>query len=110
MALSFFLGSADQAGCPCYVTTESSASNGIAVTPPVYDGRPHETAALTASYHSALDAALAAVCAMGVCGERAHARLKPGEGNASCRNHLIDAVYALTPQDLEREARYAVYG
>ena len=59
MALSFFLGSADQAGCPCYVTTENSAGNGIAVTPPVYDGRPHETAALTASYHSALDAALA---------------------------------------------------
>ena len=65
---------------------------------------------LAANPGRALDAALAAVCAMGVCGERAHARLKPGEGNASYRNHLIDAVYALTPQDLEREARYAVYG
>lgn len=68
------------------------------------------SAYLAANPGQALDAALAAVCAMGVCGERAHARLKPGEGNASYRNHLIDAVYALTPQDLEREARYAVYG
>ena len=54
MALSFFLGSADQAGCPCYVTTESSDPNGIAVTPPVYEGRPHDTAALTACYHNAV--------------------------------------------------------
>ena len=65
---------------------------------------------LAANPGQALEAALAAVCAMGVCGERAHARLRPGEGNASYRNHLIDAVYALTAQELDREARYAVYG
>ena len=65
---------------------------------------------LAANPGRALDAVLAAVCAMGICGERAFARLQPGEGNASYRNHLIDAVYALTAQDLEREARYAVYG
>lgn len=65
---------------------------------------------LAANPDRPLEAALAAVCAMGICGERAHAHLACGEGNASYRNHLIDAVYTLVPQDLEREARYAVYG
>lgn len=51
-------------------------------------------------------AAAAAVCAMGLCGEIAHARLQPGEGNASYRTRLIDAVYNLTPDALEEGARY----
>ena len=53
-----------------------------------------------------LAAALAAVCAMGLCGEIAHARLSPGEGNASYRGYIIDAIYNLTPENLERGARY----
>ena len=55
MKLSFFLGSAPQAGCACYADT---AQGGIPVTPPVYDGHPHETAALTTCYHQVLNAAL----------------------------------------------------
>ena len=56
MKLSFYLGSAPQAGCACYADT--ARRGGIPVTPPVYDGHPHETAALTACYHQVLNAAL----------------------------------------------------
>lgn len=53
-----------------------------------------------------MEAALAAVCAMGVCGERAFRRMGAQDGNASYRNYLIDTLYRLTPQELEEEARY----
>lgn len=61
-----------------------------------------------ASPNAPLAAALSAVCAMGVCGERAHARLRDGEGNATCRNRIIDAIYDLDPEGLEGEAKYEV--
>ena len=51
-------------------------------------------------------AAAAAVCALGLCGEHAAARMGPQDGNASYRNYLIDAVFRLTPEDLEKGARY----
>lgn len=59
--------------------------------------------------NSPLAAALAAVCAMGVCGERAHARLGPMDGNAGYRNAIIDAMFHLTDEALAGEARYEVY-
>ena len=55
-----------------------------------------------------LYAALAAVCAMGLCGEIAHRRLSPMDGNASYRNYLIDAMYNLTPEALEKGANYEI--
>ena len=61
---------------------------------------------VTANPEKTLQAALAAVCAMGLCGEIAHARLGPLDGNASYRNHIIDAIYNLTPQELEKGAKY----
>ncbi len=72
-----------------------------------------QLSALTAAFAAAnpdrlLEAAAAAVCAMGLCGEIAAGRLTKEEGNASCRTRLIDAVYRLTPADLERGARYEV--
>lgn len=72
-----------------------------------------QLSALTGAYVAAspdrpLTAALAAVCAMGLCGEIAHARLSPGEGNASYRGYIIDAIFHLTPENLERGARYEV--
>ncbi|MCD7834629.1 MAG: hydroxyethylthiazole kinase [Lachnospiraceae bacterium] len=48
----------------------------------------------------------AAICAMGVCGERAQRRLTELDGNATYRNYIIDAVYHLTPEELETEAKY----
>lgn len=53
-----------------------------------------------------LTAALAAVCAMGLCGEIAHQRLTPLDGNATYRNYIIDAIYNMTPEELEKGANY----
>lgn len=53
-----------------------------------------------------LEAAAAAVCAMGLCGEIAHARLGPLDGNGSYRTYILDAVCRLTPEQLEKGARY----
>lgn len=61
---------------------------------------------LAANPGDALHAALAAVCAMGLCGEIAHGRLAPMDGNASYRNYIIDAMYNLTGDQLEGGARY----
>ena len=56
----------------------------------------------------ALDAAAAAVCAMGLAGEIAHKRLTPQDGNATYRNYIIDAIYNMTPEQLEKGANYEV--
>ncbi|MBQ2990811.1 MAG: hydroxyethylthiazole kinase [Clostridia bacterium] len=61
---------------------------------------------VTANPEKPLQAALAAVCAMGLCGEMAHARLNPPDGNASYRNYIIDAIYNLTPDALQKGAKY----
>lgn len=46
--------------------------------------------------------AFAAAAAMGLCGEIAYKRISPEDGNASYRNYIIDAVYRLTPEQLEQ--------
>jgi len=61
---------------------------------------------VTANSDTPLRAALAAVCAMGLCGETAYERLGALDGNASYRNYIIDAVFNLTPVELEEGARY----
>lgn len=61
---------------------------------------------ITANPAISLRAALAAVCAMGLCGEMAYKRLGILDGNASYRNYIIDAVYNLTPDALEKGAKY----
>jgi len=48
----------------------------------------------------------AAVCAMGLAGETAASRLTVKDGNATCRNHLIDAVYRMTDAMLWRGADF----
>lgn len=63
---------------------------------------------VTANPDSPLEAAAAAVCAMGLAGEIAHARLTPMDGNLSYRNYIIDAIYNLTPAQLEEGAKYEV--
>ena len=56
----------------------------------------------------AFEAAAAAVCAMGLCGEIAFARLAPGDGNLRYRDCIIDAVYNLTAEALERGGNYEI--
>ena len=70
-----------------------------------------QLSALTAAFVTAnpghtLEAAAAAVCAMGLAGEVAHRRLTPLDGNATYRNYIIDAIYHMTPQQLEEGANY----
>ena len=55
-------------------------------------------------------AACSAVAAMGICGEIAEAkRLRNGTGNATFRTDLIDAVFNLTEEQLEKGVRYEIY-
>ena len=55
-----------------------------------------------------LEAAAAAVCAMGLAGEIAHVRLSAQDGNSTYRNYIIDAIYNMTPEQLEEGAKYEV--
>lgn len=72
-----------------------------------------QLSAMTAAYAAAnpddmLAAAAAAAAAMGVCGEIAFERLSAQDGSATYRNYIIDAVYRLTPAELERRAKYEI--
>ena len=86
----------------------------------IYNGHPMmgaitgagcQLSCLTAAYVTAnpgapLQAAAAAVCAMGICGEIARERMGRQDGNASYRNYLIDAMYNLDGGTLEQRANY----
>lgn len=63
---------------------------------------------ITANPEDALGATAAAVCAMGLAGEIAHNRLSGLDGNSSYRNYMIDAIYQMTPEQLEEGAKYEV--
>lgn len=63
---------------------------------------------VTANPDKPQEAAAAAVSAMGLAGEIAHARLGKADGNSSYRNYIIDAVYNMTPEILEKGAKYEV--
>ena len=56
-----------------------------------------------------LYAAAAAVTAMGISGELAASRMGELDGNASLRTYLIDAIYNLSVEQLERFARISEY-
>lgn len=69
--------------------------------------------AITAAYLTAnpahpLKAAAAAVCAMGLCGQRAYQRLGEKDGNATYRNYIIDELFNLSGAELESGAQYEV--
>lgn len=54
------------------------------------------------------EAAIAGVCMMGLCGEIAHRRMSPMDGNAACRSYIIDAAYRVTDKELREGAKYAL--
>ncbi len=73
-----------------------------------------QLSSLTAAFAAAadgdaLDAAAAAAAAMGVAGEMAYKRLAPQDGSGSYRTYIIDAVWGMTPETLESEARYDLF-
>lgn len=86
----------------------------------IHNGRPEmskitgtgcQLSGITAAFLAAnpddpLDAAAAAVAAMGVAGEIGWAAMLPGDGNSTYRNRIIDALYNLTGSQLEEMAHY----
>lgn len=73
-----------------------------------------QLSALTAAFVAAapgqpLEAAAAAVCAMGLAGELAYRQLAPQEGNTTYRSRIVDAIYRMTPAQLEEGARYELH-
>ena len=66
------------------------------------------TAFITANPDEMLEAAAAAVCAMGLAGEIGWSRMQTGDGNATYRNRIIDAIYNMTGDVLEKGANYEI--
>ena len=66
------------------------------------------TAFLVANPDSPLEAAAASVCAMGLAGEIGWSRMQDGDGNSSYRNRIIDAIYHMDGETLDKGARYEI--
>lgn len=60
------------------------------------------TAYITANPDRKLEAAAAAVCAMGLAGEIGYANMQKTDGNATYRNRIIDAIYHMDSEILDR--------
>lgn len=55
-----------------------------------------------------LEAAAAAVCAMGLAGEIGFQHMQPGDGNSTYRNRIIDAIYNMDGETLNQGAKYEI--
>lgn len=64
------------------------------------------TAFVVANPDKKLEAAAAAVCTMGLAGEIGYKNLRDGEGNATYRNRIIDAIYHMDADTLAKGAKY----
>ena len=66
------------------------------------------TAYAVANSDNRTEAVAAAVCVMGLAGEIGYANLKSGEGNSTLRNRIIDAIYNMDADTLNKGAKYEV--
>jgi len=66
------------------------------------------TAYAVANPDNITDAVAAAVCLMGLAGEMGVARMKESEGNSTLRNHIIDSIYNMDAEKLNKGAKYEV--
>ena len=66
------------------------------------------TAYIVANPGNELEAAAASVCAMGLAGEIGWSRMQPGDGNSTYRNRIIDAIYNMDGDTLEKGAKYEI--
>ena len=66
------------------------------------------TAFIVANPKVKLEAAATAVMMMGVAGEIGYENLLPNEGNATYRNRIIDAIYNMDGEILEKRAKYEI--
>ena len=88
----------------------------------IYNGRPEMgkitgtgcqlsgmmSAYVTANPDHPLEAAAAAMCAMGLAGEIGWSRMQDGDGNATYRNRIIDAIYNKSGEEFEKGAKYEI--
>lgn len=66
------------------------------------------TAFLVANSEHQLEAAAAAVATMGSAGEIGWSRMEKGDGNATFRNRIIDALYNMDAETLKAYAKYEI--
>ena len=66
------------------------------------------TAFITANPGNELEAAAASVCTMGLAGEIGWANMQAGDGNSTYRNRIIDAIYNMDKDTLDKGAKYEV--
>lgn len=119
-AVSFAQGFAQEAGCIVAVTGAIDLVTDGDKCYIIRNGRPEMgritgtgcmlsglmTAYLIANPDNQLEAAAAAVCAMGLAGEIGWRNMQPSDGNSSYRNRIIDAICHMDGKTLEREAKY----
>ena len=63
---------------------------------------------MTAFLTAKLEAAAAAVCTMGLAGEIGWSYMQKGDGNATYRNRIIDAIYNMDKETLDKGAKYEI--
>ncbi len=63
---------------------------------------------LVANPENPLEAAAAAVCTMGLAGEIGFANMEKADGNSTYRNRIIDAIYNMTSEELNKGANYEI--
>ena len=66
------------------------------------------TAFLVANPDNLLEAAAASVCTMGLAGEIGWSNMQDGDGNSTYRNRIIDAIFNMTGDILDKGAKYEV--
>ena len=66
------------------------------------------TAFLVANPDNKLEATAAAVCTMGLAGEIGWSNMQEGDGNSTYRNRIIDAIFNMNGDLLDRGAKYEV--
>ncbi|HBZ53164.1 MAG TPA: hydroxyethylthiazole kinase [Eubacterium sp.] len=66
------------------------------------------TAYIVANPENVLEAAAASVCAMGLAGEIGWSNMQPQDGNSTYRNRIIDAIYHMDADTLNKGAKYEV--
>ena len=66
------------------------------------------TAFVVANPDNKTEAVAAAVCTMGLAGELGWSRMQEGDGNSTYRNRIIDAIFNMDGETLEKGAKYEV--
>ena len=66
------------------------------------------TAFVVANPDNKLEAAAAAVCTMGLAGEIGWSRMQDGDGNSTYRNRIIDAIFNMDKDTLDKGAKYEI--